>query len=91
MAVAIIVPVVTFALQADQDLDNLSRQINDPSQGTAPNMTFVDPAEVAENHANTILFVVVIEVVFLILFVAALYLGINHYHGQLDKPKNPVD
>ncbi len=87
LVVALVVPIVTFALQADQDVDNILQHINNPSQGTGPNVTYINPDEVAENHYNTIIFVVAIEVVFVSLFIVMLYIGINHYHGQLDKPK----
>jgi hypothetical protein len=85
LAVALIVPTVVFIMQADSDADDISNLINNPSQGTGPNATFTDLNEVNESHANTILLVVVVDVVFVILSVLLLYLGINHYHGQYDK------
>jgi hypothetical protein len=87
LAVALIFPAVAFTLQADRDADAISQFINDPSQGTGPNATFTDPNEVNEDHTNTVILVLVVEVVFVSLFIVMMYLGINHYHGQYDEPK----
>ena len=87
LAVAVIVPTVVYNLQAQQDLKNLSDLINDPSQGTGTNSSFTNPSELSKGHENTTVLVIVIEVVFVSLFIVMVYLGINHYHGQLDKPK----
>ena len=85
LAVAMVVPIVAFKLQADSDADDISNLINNPSQGTGPNATYVDPFEVNESHSNTLITVLVVDVVFIVLFIVMLYLGINHYHGQYDK------
>jgi hypothetical protein len=87
LAVAFIVPTVAFILQAQRDSDDIWNIINNPSQGTGPNTTLVDPDQVNENHSNTIILVMVVDVVFVSLFIIMIYLGINHYHGQYDKPK----
>ncbi len=91
LAVAFIVSTVTFVLQAQVDVENYSGLINDPSQVTAPNVTYPDPFELAASHSSTTIFVLVVEVVFISLFVVCLYLGINHYHGQYEKNKNTVE
>ncbi len=90
LAVALIFPAVAFTLQADRDADAISQFINNPSQGTGPNATFTDPNEVNENHANTVILVLVVDVIFVSLFIVTIYFGINHYHGQYDKTKEPA-
>ncbi|MGD6808650.1 MAG: hypothetical protein ACQCN3_03030 [Candidatus Bathyarchaeia archaeon] len=87
LAVAVITPIVALA-QANQGVIGiLQNNTNDPSQGTGPNVTNVDPGQVVEDQTNTLILVMIIEVVFISLFIVMLYLGINHYHGQYDKPQ----
>jgi hypothetical protein len=51
----------------------------------------VDPFVVAAEHYNTLVLVLVVEVVFITLAIVMVYLGINHYHGQYDKLKETND
>jgi len=87
LLIAFVVPIVLYTLQAGDDVKNYSDLINDPSQVTSPNSSLTEPSEVAQRHTNTTIIVIVVEVVFVSLFIVMVYLGINHYHGQLDKPK----
>lgn len=87
LLIAFVVPAVLYTLQASEDVKNYSDLINDPSQVTSPNSSLTDPSEVAQRHTNTTITVIIVEVVFISLFVVFVYLGISHYHGQLDKPK----
>lgn len=89
LAVALIVPTVAFIIQANRDADALLIYDN-PSQGTGPNTSLTDPSELNEDHTNTIILVLIIDVVFVSLFIVLIYLGINHYHGQYDKTKEPT-
>ena len=90
LAVALITPPIVLFWQADNDLDNYSRLINNPSQGTTGfNATFTDLNELNESHLNAYIIVLSVDSVFVILFAITLYYGINHYHGELDKPKTP--
>lgn len=87
LLIAFVVPTVLYTLQASEDVKNYSDLINDPSQVTSPNSSLTEPSEVAQRHTNTTITVIIVEVVFISLFVVFVYLGISHYHGQLDKPK----
>lgn len=87
LLIAFVVPAVLYTLQASEDVKNYSDLINDPSQVTSPNSSLTEPSEVAQRHTNTTITVIIVEVVFISLFVVFVYLGISHYHGQLDKPK----
>ncbi len=87
IAVALITPPIVLFWQADNDLDNYSRLINNPSQGTSGlNATFTDVTELNESHQTAFIIVLVVDVVFVLLFAVTIYYGINHYHGELDKP-----
>jgi uncharacterized membrane protein (UPF0182 family) len=87
LAIALIVPPIVLLTQADNDLDNYANLINNPSQVTGGNATFTDVFELNESHQTAFIIVLVVEVVFIALFVVTVWFGINHYHGELDSPK----
>jgi preprotein translocase subunit SecG len=91
LAIAFIVPTVAFTLQAQSDIEDISQLTNEPGHVTGPNVTAVDPFVVAAEHYNTLVLVLVVEVVFITLAIVMVYLGINHYHGQYDKLKETND
>ena len=76
LAIALILPPVILLVQSDQDLDNYVTVQNNPGMVTAGNTTFIQ--EVNENHTTNLLIVFVFEVVFLPLFLVAIYYGIKH-------------
>jgi hypothetical protein len=81
LAVALVVPPVLLIMQSDKDADNYSAVQNPNGMQTGGNITLT-PEELQENHANTFILVIVIEVVFALLFTVTLYLGINHIHPK---------
>jgi hypothetical protein len=85
LAVALIFPPVLLKITNDNDLDNYIKNYNDPTHSTAGNVTIID--QINENETNAYIVGLTVEVVFVALFVATLYMGINHYHGQYDKNK----
>jgi uncharacterized membrane protein YozB (DUF420 family) len=78
LAVALIVPPLIFILQADHDLDNRIVIRDNPGLATSGNATITD--ETIENHNTNIIYAAIIALVFVILFVVALFYGINHPH-----------
>jgi len=78
LAVALIVPPLIFILQADHDLDNMIVIRDNPGLATSGNATITD--ETIENHNTNIIYAAIIALVFVILFVVALFYGINHPH-----------
>jgi hypothetical protein len=87
LAIALIVPPIVLLTQADNDLDNYANLINNPSQVTGGNATFTDVFELNESHQTAFIIVLVVEDVFVTLFVVIVWFGINHYHDELDSPK----
>ena len=86
LAIALIAPPVILITQARNDFGALIREGNNPTHQTGGNTTFME--ELTGNSETVYAIVAVVEAVFVILFVVAAYIGINHYHGELDKPKN---
>ena len=78
LAVALIVPPLIFILQVDHDLDNMIVIRDNPRLATSGNATITD--ETIENHNTNIIYAAIIALVFVILFVVALFYGINHPH-----------
>jgi hypothetical protein len=74
--VTVIVPLVLFILQADNDLDNLIATQNNQGLSTSGNITITD--EAGENHTNNITIFAVIEAIFLPAFAITLYFALNH-------------
>ena len=75
LAVALIAPPVILLIQADQDLDNIIVVQNNPALATSGNITLSQ--ETNENHQANTTTIIVLEVVFVILFVVTMYYGIN--------------
>ena len=82
LVVALVVPPVVLILQADHDLDNYIIVSNPNGLQTNGNITTLTPAELQENHNNTFIIVLVIEVVFVTLFAVTMFYGINHSHPK---------
>jgi len=87
LAVALIAPPVILAYNATSEVDALIVDENNPSQVTGGNTTFIE--EFSGRRATIYITVAVIEAVFVLLFLIMAWIGINHYHGELDKPKTP--
>lgn len=77
LAVAIIVPTVIFSLQAQSDLIIIQ---NPKGMQTGGNVTLPTPQQVQDSHTNNLIMVLVVEAVFLPLFIVAMYFGIKHIH-----------
>lgn len=86
LAASLVVPTVAFIILSQQNLANI-RYINEPGHVTGPNEAFVNPNQANIDNTNMLILVIVAEVVFVSLFIVMIYLGINHYHGQYDKPQ----
>lgn len=78
LVVALVVPPIILVLQADKDLNNFIISQNPTGHQTSGNITTLTPAEIQENHNNTFITVILVEVVFVSLFAATMYYGINH-------------
>lgn len=77
LAVAIIVPVVIFSLQAKNDLIIIQ---NPTGMETGGNVTLPPLPEVEASHFNNLITVLIVEAVFLPLFIVTMYFGIKHVH-----------
>lgn len=77
MAVAIVVPLVIFAMQAANDLIIIQ---NPSGMQTNGNVSGTTPEQVQQGHTNTLIIVGVIVVVFVVLFIITMYYGIKHVH-----------
>jgi len=77
LAVAIIVPMVIFSLQAQNDLIIIQ---NPTGTETGGNVTLPPLPEVEASHFNNLITVLIVEAVFLPLFVVTMYFGIKHIH-----------
>lgn len=78
LAIAIIVPAVIFSLQAQNDL----MVIQNPSgmeTGGNNNVT-AGFQQIQESHTNNLIIVLVVDVVFVSLFIVTMYFGIRHIH-----------
>jgi len=85
LAVALVAPPIILIYNASSDFEALLAEQNNPSQGTGGNTTF--PQELNGRRSTIYIIVAVIEAVFVILFLITAWIGINHYHGELDNPK----
>jgi hypothetical protein len=77
LAVAMIVPTVLFSLQAQNDLIVIQ---NPTGIYTGGNITGSALAQVQASHFNNLIIVLIVELVFLSLFVVTMYFGIRHIH-----------
>jgi hypothetical protein len=82
LVVALVVPPVVLFLQADSDLDNYIISQNPTTHSTSGNITTLTPEELQENHNTSFIIVLLIEVVFVALFVVTMFYGINHPHPE---------
>jgi hypothetical protein len=85
LAVALVAPPVILITQERSELDALIRQANDPTHQTGTNTTFLE--QYGSNRQTLYIIIAVIEIVFVSLFLVTAWIGINHYHGELDEPK----
>ncbi len=81
LIVALVVPPIVLIMQADHDLDNYTIVSNPNGLQTNGNITLT-PAELQENHNNTFIIVLIVEVVFVTLFAVTMFYGINHSHPK---------
>jgi len=77
LAVAIIAPVAILARQAESDLNNLIITQNPTGMRTQTNASLPTAEELQQSHADTLIIVLVVEVVFVLLFMTALYYGLK--------------
>jgi hypothetical protein len=73
LVAAIVVPIVFFALEANGTLDNIIVQ-NPSGMQTGGNPTG-SPEDVAARRTNNLLVLVLLEVVFIALFIVTVYYG----------------
>lgn len=78
LAVAIIVPVVIFSLQAQNDLIVIQNPYGLQTGGN-DNVT-AGFSQIQESHMNNLIIVLVVDVVFVSLFIVTMYFGIRHIH-----------
>jgi len=77
LAVAIVVPVALLLTQAESDLDNYIITQNPTGMRTQTNASLPTAEELQQSHADTLIIVLVVEVVFVLLFMTALYYGLK--------------
>ena len=79
LTVAIVVPIIIFSLQAQDDLIIIQ---NPTGMQTSGNLTATPPSpdQILASHQIILLIVVIIDVVFVLLFIVTLYQGIKHVH-----------
>jgi hypothetical protein len=78
LAVAIIVPVVIFSLQAQNDLIVIQNP-NGMETGGNNNVT-AGFQQIQASHTTNLIIVLVVDVVFVSLFIVTMYFGIRHIH-----------
>ncbi|MDR0470184.1 MAG: hypothetical protein LBH79_00470 [Nitrososphaerota archaeon] len=78
LAVALVVPVVVFILQAP---DGLIITENPSGMETGGDLPTVPVQPVQQGYVMTLFVVIVVEVVFISLFIVAIYYGIRHVHS----------
>ncbi|MGD6805543.1 MAG: hypothetical protein ACQCN4_01085 [Candidatus Bathyarchaeia archaeon] len=82
LAVAMVVPMAVLVTQAENDLDNYIIIQNPAGMQTSGNVSVPSILEVQMNHQNSYTIIAVVEAVFLPLFLAMIYVGINHIHRE---------
>jgi uncharacterized membrane protein YphA (DoxX/SURF4 family) len=85
LAVALVAPPVILISQAQNEFNTLIDEESNPQQITSGNTTFIE--RFGSQRQTIYIIVAVIEAVFVVLFLITAWIGINHYHGELDKPK----
>lgn len=86
LAVAIIVPVVIFSLQAQNDLIVIQNPYGIQTGGISNNATNAFQ-QIQATHTNNLIIVLVVDVVFVSLFIITMYFGIRHIHPS-HKPES---
>jgi hypothetical protein len=77
LAVALVVPIVVFILQASGGLIIVQ---NPSGMETGGDLPTVPVQPVPQSHVTLLLIVIAVEVVFVSLFIFAIYYGIRHVH-----------
>ncbi len=81
LVVALVVPPAIVILQTNNTIYKYIIPGNSPVQG-ATNITLTITPKDRSSYNNAILIAVIIEIVFIILFVVIMYTGINHTHPE---------
>jgi hypothetical protein len=77
LAVALVLPIALFALQASNDIIIIQNPTGMDTDGSLPTA----PVEqVQQSHVTTLLIVIFVEIIFVSLFIVAIYYGIRHIH-----------
>ncbi len=79
LAIAIIVPIVVFSLQAQNDLIIIQNPNGIQTGGISNNVTS-NFNQVQASHTNNLIIVLVVDLIFVPLFIATMYFGIRHIH-----------
>jgi len=79
LVVMLVVPIVLFTLQASNDLIIIQ---NPSGMDTGESPPTVPVQQIQQSHVTTLLIVIFVEVIFVSLFIVAIYYGIRHIHPQ---------
>jgi len=77
LVVALVVPIALFTLQAANDIIIIQ---NPSGMDTGGSLPTVPVEQVQQSHVTTLLIVIFVEVIFVSLFIVAIYYGIRHIH-----------
>jgi len=81
LVIALVVPPVIVILQTDNTIYKYIMPYVRPTQGSSNITITITPRERA-NYNNDIVIAAIIGIVFIILFAATVYYGINHTHPE---------
>jgi len=81
LVVALVVPPVIVILQTNNTVYKYIVPGTSPTQGST-NITITITPQERENYNNAIIYALIIAVVFIVLFAATIYYGINHTHPE---------
>jgi hypothetical protein len=81
LVIALVVPPAIILLQSNNTIYKYIVPIINPAQGNT-NVTIVVTPQERQNFNTAITAAIVIEGVFIVLFAATMYYGINHAHPQ---------
>jgi hypothetical protein len=76
LTIALVVPPIVIVLQTESSINDIIIARNDPGSDTGGNITALEI--INANRQRNLVLIGVIEIVFAILFVIALWYGINH-------------
>lgn len=85
LSVALAVPPIFFITLASSELNAYIEEQRNPSGHLTGNVTFIE--QISQTRQTVYLIIIAIEAVFIVLFAVTAWIGISHYHGELDKPK----